>query len=78
MEACSNLSWQGIKRKVVYTKGAGPVCKCKRQCTLEGSVQGGGLHTGGAKFFYFVIKIDQSETTKSHMFITSLRLTNHK
>ena len=38
----SNLSWQGIKRKAMYTKRAGPVCKCMGQCTLEGSVQGGG------------------------------------
>ena len=37
----SNLSWQGSKR-AVYTEGAGPVCKCTGQCTLEGSVQGGG------------------------------------
>ena len=28
--------------KAVYTEGAGPVCKCTGQCTLEGSVQGGG------------------------------------
>ena len=37
-------------------------------------------HTGDAKFFYLVIKIDPSETTKSHMFSTgtSLRLTSHK
>ena len=38
----SNLSWQSIKRKAVYTEGAGPVCKCTGQCTLEGRVQGGG------------------------------------
>ena len=38
----SNLSWQGFKRKAVYTEGAGLVCKCTGQCTLEGSVQGGG------------------------------------
>ena len=38
MVAGSNLSWQGIKRKAVYTEGAGPVCKCTGQCTLEGSV----------------------------------------
>ena len=38
----SNLSWQGLKRKAVYTAGAGPVCQCMGQCTLEGSVQGGG------------------------------------
>ena len=42
MVASSNLSWQGIKRKTVYTIGVGPVFKCMRQCTLEGSVQGGG------------------------------------
>ena len=38
MVAGSNLSWQGIKRKAVYTEGAGLVCKCTGQCTLEGSV----------------------------------------
>ena len=37
MVAGSNLSWQGIERKVVYTEGAGPVCKCTGQCTLEGT-----------------------------------------
>ena len=42
MVAGSILSWQGIKRKAMYTEGAGPVCKCTWQCTLEGSVQGGG------------------------------------
>ena len=42
MVAGSNLSWQGIKKKAVYTKGAGLVCKCIGQCTLEGSVQDGG------------------------------------
>ena len=34
MVAGSNLSWQGIKRKAVYTEGAGPVCKCTGQYTL--------------------------------------------
>ena len=38
MVAGSNLSWQSIKREAVYTEGAGPVCKCTGQCTLEGSV----------------------------------------
>ena len=42
MVAGLNLSWQGIKRKAVYTEGAGPVCKCTGQCTLQGNVQGGG------------------------------------
>ena len=51
MVSGSNLSWQGSKRKAVYIEGAGPVCKYKGQCTLEGSVQGGGVDIGGAKFF---------------------------
>ena len=39
----SNLSWPGLEKKGrVYTEGAGPVCKCTGQCTLQGSVQGGG------------------------------------
>ena len=42
MVAGSYLSWQGIKRKTVYTRGAGLICKCTGQCTLEASVQGGG------------------------------------
>ena len=42
MVAGLNLSWQGITRKTLYTEGAGPVFKCTGQCTLEGSVQGGG------------------------------------
>ena len=42
MVAGLNLSWQGIKRKAVYTKGVGLVCRCTGQCTLEGSVHGGG------------------------------------
>ena len=51
MVAGSNLSWQGIKRKAVYTEAAGLVCKCTGQCTLEGSVQGGRWRPGGAEFF---------------------------
>ena len=39
MVSGSNLSWQGIKRKAVYTERAGLVCKCTGQCTLEGSVK---------------------------------------
>ena len=69
---------RALKEMAMYTVGPGLVCKCTGQCTLEGSAQGAVVHTGGAKFFKFVFKIDQSETTKSHMFSTSLRLTNHK
>ena len=64
----------------------------ERQCTLEGqaryvnvrgSVHCKGVYTVGdrdlgVQNFFLVLKIDQSETTKSHMFSTSLRLTNHK
>ena len=39
------------KERAVYTEGPGQVCKCMGQCTLERSVQGGGVCTGGAKFF---------------------------
>ena len=46
----TNLSCLGMKGKAVYTRGEGPVSKCTGQCTQEGSVQGGGVDTGGAKF----------------------------
>ena len=51
MVASAKLSWQGIERKAVCTEGAGLVCKCTGQCTLEGSVRDGGQRPGGAKFF---------------------------
>ena len=64
----------------------------ERQCTLKGqdryvNVQGSvhwkrvyrvGDRDLGVQNFCLVFKIDQSEMTKSHMFSTSLRLTNHK
>ena len=65
----------------------------ERQCTLEGQAwyvnEQGSVHWKGVyrvgdrdlgvqHFFFGFFKIDQSETTKSHMFSTSLRLTNHK
>ena len=49
----SNLSWQGIKRKVVYTRGAGLVCKCMGQWTLEGSVHREGGRHWGCKILLF-------------------------
>ena len=42
---------RALKERAVYTGGPLAVCKCTGQCTLEGSVQGGGVYTGGAKFF---------------------------
>ena len=64
----------------------------ERQCTLKGQARyvnvWGSVHRKGVckvgdrdlreQNFFLVFKIDQSETTKSHMFSTSLRLTNHK
>ena len=46
---------------------------------VQKSVHCGGEFTGGANFFTFIIKLDQSEMTKSHMFIPmSLTLINQK
>ena len=42
---------RALKERAVYTKGPGQVCKCMGQYTLEGCVQGGGVCSGGAKFF---------------------------
>ena len=64
------LGWQGTKRKSVHTGGGDLVCECMRKCTGWR-----GAHWG-AKFL--IIKIGRSEMTKSHMFNTSLQLTNHK
>ena len=41
---------RALKERAVYTGGSGPVCKCTGQYTLEGSVQGGVVYTGGTKF----------------------------
>ena len=51
MVASSNLSWQSIKRKAVYTEGAGLVCKCMGQCTLEGVYRVGDRDLGVQNFF---------------------------
>ena len=72
----SNLSWQGIRRKAVYTKGAGPICKCTGSVHWKGVYRVGDRDLGVQNFFNWLV--DQSETTKSHMFSTSFRLTNHK
>ena len=42
---------RALKERAVYTVGPGLVRKCMGQCALEGSVQGGGVYSGGAKFF---------------------------
>ena len=42
---------RALKERAVYIGGPGLVCKCTEQCTLEGSVQSGGVYTVGEKFF---------------------------
>ena len=64
MFASSNLSWQGISIKAVYTRGAGLVCKCTGQCTLERSVQGGGRHWGVQNFFNWLLKLTNQKRPK--------------
>ena len=48
----------------------------------KSTVFGGGIRYvnvwGSATIFQFVPKIDLSEITKSHMFDTSIKVTNHK
>ena len=61
----------------MYIGGGDLVCKCLGQCIMGESVQCGGVYTGSAQFL-LIIKIDQLETTKSHMINMSARLTNHK
>ena len=59
MIADSNLSWQGIKRKVVYTEREDPVCKCTGQCT------GWGIETWECKtFFNWFLKLTNQKRPK--------------
>ena len=55
---------RALKKRAVYTIGPGPVCKCMGQCTLEGSVEGGGVYTGGAKFFNLFLKLTNQRRPK--------------
>ena len=60
----SNLSWQGFKRKAVYTEGAGLVCKRTGQCTLEGSVPGGDSDLGVNNFLNWFLKLTNQKRPK--------------
>ena len=60
----SNLSRPGIKRKAVYTEGAGLVCKCMGLCTLEGSVQGGGRLLRVQNFFNWLLNLTNQKQPK--------------
>ena len=64
MDAGSNLSWQSIKVRAVYTTRPGPVCKCTGQCTVEGSVQGGECTLGVQNFFNLFLKLTNKRRPK--------------
>ena len=60
-----NLSWQGIKRKVVYTKGAGPVCKCTGQCIhWKGVYRVRDRDLGVQNFFNWFLKLTNQKLPK--------------
>ena len=76
MVAGSNLSWQGIKRKAVYTEGAGPVCKCMGQCTLKGKAQY--VNVWGSVHWKGVYRVWDRELGVQNFFNSFLKLTNQK
>ena len=59
-----NPSWQGTKRKVVYTGGVGLVCKCTGWCTLQRSVQDEGVDTDDANFFNWSLELTNKKRPK--------------
>ena len=63
----SNLSWQCIKRKAVYTEGASQVCKYTGQCTL-GVFRVGDRDLGVQNFFNWFLKLTNQKRPK----VTSL------
>ena len=73
-----NLGWHGTWRKAVFTGGGGLVCECPGSVHWKGVYKVGEWTLGGVIFFCLVIKIDQSETTKSHLFNLSFGLANLK
>ena len=64
MVAGSNLSWQGIKRKAVYTEGASLVCKSMGQCTLKGVYTEGDRDLGMQNFFNWFLKLTNQKRSK--------------
>ena len=72
----SNLSWQGIKRKAVYTKGAGMVCKCMTQCTPKG--QAWYVNVWGSVHWKGVYRVRDRNLEVQTFFNWFLKLTNQK
>ena len=64
MVAGSNLSWQGFKRKAVYTEGAGPVCKCKGSVHWKGVYRVGDRDLGVQNFFNWFFKLTDQKRPK--------------
>ena len=55
---------RAFKERAVCTGGPCLVCKCMGQCTLEGSVQGGGVYTGVQNFFNVFLKLTNQRQPK--------------
>ena len=57
MVAVSNLSWKGIKRKAVYTEGAGLVCNVRGSVHWKGVCRVGDRDLGVQNFFNWFVKL---------------------
>ena len=64
MVAGSNLSWQGIKRKTVYIKGAGLVCKCMGSVHWKGVHRVGDRDLGVQNFLIWFLKLTNQKRRK--------------
>ena len=64
MVAGSNLSWQDIKRKAVYTEGAGLVYKCTGSVHWKGVYRVGDRHLGVQNFFNWLLKLTNQKRPK--------------
>ena len=69
---------RALKERQCLLKGQAPYVNVWGSVHCKGVYRVGNRDLGVQNFFKLVFKIDQSETTKSHMFSTSLKLTNHK
>ena len=60
----SNLSWQGFKRKAVYTKEAGLVCKCTGSVHWKGVYRVGDRELGVQNFLNWFLKLTNQKRPK--------------
>ena len=64
MVAGSNLSWQGIKRKAVYTEWAGLVCTCMGSVHWKGVHWVGDRDLGVQNFINWFLKLTNQKRPK--------------